>query len=227
MTQFYDTIDELPTHIPLFPLSGVLLLPRGQLPLNIFEPRYIELVETCLGQGRVIGMIQPRDEPEDEQSADKMGRDGLQKIGCLGRITSFSETEEGRFLVALTGISRFEISQELNVLTPYRQAHVAYHGFAQDLTPNIGELDVKRDELLHVLDRYLTKNQLSIDWDNIAQSSNEELVNSLSMISPYGLREKQAMLEAETLSERCDILIALTEMVLAQAEQQDNDNIVQ
>ena len=222
MPAFYETVDDLPEQIPVFPLEGALLLPRGQLPLNIFEPRYLSMFEDALARGRVLGIIQPGDEAADDGVP-------LQQVGCVGRITSFSETEDGRMIVSLTGIARFRVQQELQVLTPYRQVEADYGPYGSDLIADIGALDVNRDGLVDVLRRYLEANNMSADWDAIEQSGNEALVNSLSIISPYGLKEKQALLEAESLAERTEILIALTEMVLAQMAMAtgSNDNSVQ
>ncbi len=210
-------LGDLPVKIPVFPLSGALLLPRGQLPLNVFEPRYLQMLEDAFSRGRYLGIIQPLNDS-----------DALQTVGCLGRVTSFSETEDGRMIISLTGICRFRITNEMPVTTPYRQLQVDYRPFADDLTADVGALDVRRDALLDVLQQYLDATGLSVDWDSINSASNETLVNSLSMISPYGPREKQALLEATSLSERNEILIALTEMALAQGDGSgDNDNAMQ
>lgn len=216
-----ETIQELPETVPVFPLEGVLLLPRGQLPLNIFEPRYLQMFEDALAKGRLLGIVQPFD--------DEDGTQALQKIGCLGRISSFSETDDGRMVVSLTGVARFAVAEELNVLTPYRQIRADYRPFESDLIADVGSLDVNRDGVLDVLKRYLEANGMSADWSAIESSNNEALVNSLCIISPYGAQEKQAMLEAATLAERAEILIALTEMVLAQLGQSGgaNDNAMQ
>lgn len=214
---FFDTIDQIKDVIPVFPLSGVLLLPRGQLPLNIFEPRYLSMLERALGNGRLIGMIQPGDDAEGD-------RPQLQSVGCLGRITSFSETDDGRMLISLTGVCRFRVDEELEVTTPYRMVRANYTSFRDDLVAEAGSMDVNREGLLNVLRRYLDQNGMSADWDAIEQSTNEALVNSLSIISPYGPREKQALLEAGSLAERNEILIALTEMALAQSNEAENDN---
>jgi len=210
-------IADLPEILPVFPLGGVLLLPRGQLPLNIFEPRYLNMLDYALGHGRYIGMIQPDAETNS-----------LSNVGCLGRITSFSETEDGRMIVSLTGVCRFHVADEMSVMTPYRQVQANYAPFKDDLVADVGSFDVDRDKLINVLERYLSMTGMSIDWESITNASNETLVNSLSMISPFGPREKQAMLEATSLSERNEILIALTEMALAQGDGTgDNDNPIQ
>lgn len=216
-----EMISELPETVPVFPLEGVLLLPRGQLPLNIFEPRYLQMFEDALAKGRLIGLVQPYD--------DESGADSLQRVGCLGRISSFSETDDGRMVISLTGVARFEVAEELNVLTPYRQIRADYRPYESDLIADVGSIDVNREGVLDVLKRYLEANGMSADWPAIESSNNEALVNSLCIISPYGAQEKQAMLEAATLAERAEILIALTEMVLAQLGQSGgaNDNAVQ
>ena len=221
----YDSINDLPETVPLFPLDGVLLLPRGALPLNIFEPRYLSMFDDALGRGRLIGIIQPRD---DRPEIDGRGP-ALHDVGCLGRITSFSETDDGRMIVSLTGVARFRLIEELDVLTPYRQARVDYRPYDSDLIADVGGIDVNRDGVLDVLKRYLDLNGMQADWEAIEQSGNEALVNSLCIISPYGGPEKQAMLEAVSLGERAEILIALTEMVLAQMSQAggSNDNAMQ
>ena len=221
MTQF-ETTTELPETIAVFPLDGALLLPRGHLPLNIFEPRYLRMIDDALGKGRLIGMIQHGDGADDATST-------LSQVGCLGRITSFSETEDGRMLVSLTGVARFRVAAELDVLTPYAQVKADYRPYEADLIADVGGLDVNREGVLDVLKRYLEANSMQGDWEAIESSSNEALVNSLCIISPYGAQEKQAMLEAMTLAERAEILIALTEMVLAEISRARgaNDNALQ
>ncbi|MGI9440142.1 MAG: LON peptidase substrate-binding domain-containing protein [Parvibaculales bacterium] len=212
-------IDNLPQSLAVFPLEGGLLLPRGQLPLNIFEPIYLQLVEDVFGRGRYMGIIQP--------SFDK--DDGLQQIGCLGRITSFTQSDDERFLINVTGIARFRVGKMLEVTTPYLQLQPDYRPFSDDLIADVGAIDVNRDGLIEVLRNYLDRNGMSADWEAIEQSGNEALVNSLSMISPYGPQEKQALLEAESLAQRAEILIALTEMVLADMARAagSNDNRLQ
>ncbi len=214
------SLDDLPETLPVFPLEGGLLLPRGQLPLNIFEPHYLQLTEDVLGRGRYMGIIQP-----------SFGDDkGVQKIGCLGRISSFNEADDERFLINLTGIARFHVVEELDVTTPYLQVRSDYRGFSDDLIADVGAIDVNREGLLDVLRRYLDRNGMRADWEAIEQSGNEALVNTLSMISPYGPQEKQALLEADSLAQRTEILIALTEMVLADmvsAGGSSNDNALQ
>jgi len=197
--------------IPVFPLAGALLLPRGQMPLNIFEPRYLAMVDDTLTSGhRLIGMIQP--DPTHPGLADKPA---LYKIGCVGRITQLAETGDGRYLIQLTGISRFSIDQELPVTTPYRQCRVSYAPFADDFVARKGEDEVDRAALLEALSAFLKANKLKADWEGIENAPNEALVNALAMMSPYGSAEKQALLEAPDLKTRAEILVAVTEIELA------------
>ena len=202
---------DLPEVIPVFPLTGALLLPRGQMPLNIFEPRYLAMVDDALRSGhRLIGMIQP-----DAAHSSNPERPALFHIGCVGRITQFGETGDGRYLVELTGVSRFTVLEELSVTTPYRQCRVDFFAFVDDFTARKGEELVNRPEVLRVLSDFLKANNLKVDWDGIQRAPNEALVNALAMMSPYGAAEKQALLEAADLKTRAEILIAVTEMELA------------
>jgi len=204
---------ELPPVIPVFPLAGALLLPRGQMPLNIFEPRYLAMVDDALAdRHRLIGMIQPdtaHPGPEDKPN--------LYKIGCVGRITQLAESGDGRYLLELTGVARFRIEEELAVLTPYRQCRVTYQPFADDFIARKGEEAVNREELLKTLSDFLKANKLKADWEGIEKAPNEALVNALAMMSPYGSAEKQALLEAPDLKTRAEILVAVTEMELAKS----------
>ncbi len=203
---------DLPEIIPVFPLSGALLLPRGQMPLNIFEPRYLEMVDDAFRSGqRLIGMIQP----DLSQSKEDDPAPTLYSIGCVGRITQLAESGDGRYILELTGVSRFKVLEELSVKTPYRQCKVDYFEFVDDFTPRKGEDDVDRDAVLKALTAFLKANNLEVDWEGIDQARNEALVNALAMMSPFGNPEKQAMLEAPDLKTRSDILIAVTEMDLA------------
>jgi Lon protease-like protein len=206
----YKTVTDLPRRLPVFPLPGALLLPRSQLPLNIFEPRYLQMVSDAMSGERLIGMIQP----EDEKS-DLLGRPGLCKVGCAGRITSFAETPDSRILVQLTGIARFQIVSELVTVTPYRQVETDFEPYAEDLTKDQGGEEVDRRGLLRAFKDYLDANGLKADWDQVKEASNEVLVNTLSLLAPYSARDKQALLEAQDLKTRADVLVALTEMALA------------
>ena len=208
--QYRGPVD-LPETIPVFPLPGALLLPRGQMPLNIFEPRYLALVDDSLRDGhRLIGMIQP--DAAQQGPADKPA---LYKIGCVGRITQLAESGDGRYLIELTGVSRFRVEQELSVKTAYRQCRVTYAPFADDFIGRKGESAVDRTALLRALGDFLKANDLKADWEGIENAPNEALVNALSMMSPYGPAEKQALLEAPDLKTRAEILIAITEIELA------------
>lgn len=210
-TAIYRSPADLPETVPVFPLTGALLLPRARLPLNIFEPRYLTMVDDTLRGARVIGMIQP-----DESKAAAAGNPALYGVGCAGRIVSYEETGDGRFLITLLGISRFQLREELAVTTPYRQCRIDYEPFAADFTPNCGEESVDRTALLHTLAEYLQANKIEADWNGIRDAPTEALVNGLSMMSPYGAREKQALLEAPDLRTRSELLIAVTEFALAE-----------
>jgi Lon protease-like protein len=211
MNVAYEKPGDLTDVIPVFPLPGALLLPRGQMPLNIFEPRYLAMVDDALRSGhRLIGMIQP-----DTAHPGSETRPNLYKVGCVGRITQIAETGDGRYLLQLTGVVRFRVEEELSVSTPYRQCRVIYSPFADDFTPRKGEDEVDRQSLLRALSDFLKANDLKADWEGIENAPNEALVNALAMMSPYGAAEKQALLEAPDLKTRAEILVAVTEIELA------------
>jgi uncharacterized protein len=213
MNAVYHGPDDLPAVIPLFPLPGALLLPRGQMPLNIFEPRYLAMVDDALRSGhRLIGMIQP-----DTAKAGAPDRPALFRVGCVGRITQLAETGDGRYLIQLTGVARFAVEHELSVPTPYRQCQVSYVPFRDDFVARKGEDAVDRPALLQALSAFLKANKLQADWEGIENAPNEALVNALAMMSPYGAAEKQALLEAPDLKTRAEILVAVTEMELAKS----------
>src|SRR4029079_3087753 len=192
MNVIYKGSADLPENIPVFPLPGALLLPRGQMPLNIFEPRYLAMVDDSLRDGhRLIGMIQP--EPAHPGPDDKPT---LFKVGCVGRITQIAESGDGRYLLQLTGVARFRVEQELNVATAYRQCRVSYQPFADGFVARKGEDDVDRKAVLEALTAFLKSNNLKTDWQGVENAPNEALVNALAMMSPYGTPEKQALLEA-------------------------------
>lgn len=207
----YRGPQDCPTTLAVFPLPGALLLPRGQMPLNIFEPRYLAMIDAALKSDRLIGMIQP--DPEGT-GTDQVP--ALYHVGCAGRITQFAETGDGRYIISLTGIARFRVAEELAVMTPYRQCRVDFSGFAQDFEQRAGEEEVDRDAVIAALEKFIAANDLSIDWKGIEEAPNEALVNALSMMSPFGVREKQALLEAADLRSRAEILVAVTEFELAQ-----------
>ena len=211
MNADYKNPGDLAAVIPVFPLPGALLLPRGQMPLNIFEPRYVAMIDDALRSGlRLIGMIQP-----DSAHPGPESKPNLYKVGCVGRITQIAETGDGRYLLQLTGIARFRIDEELSVMTPYRQCRVSYSPFVDDFTARKGEDEVDRKSLLHALSEFLEANNLKADWEGIENAPNEALVNALAMMSPYGSAEKQALLEAPDLKTRAEILVAVTEIELA------------
>jgi Lon protease-like protein len=212
MNAAYLGPEQVPSVVPVFPLAGALLLPRGQLPLNIFEPRYLAMVDDALKTNRIIGLIQP--DSEDSSAAPP----ALLSVGCAGRLTQFAETGDGRYLVTLTGIARFRIVEEIAALTPYRQCRVEFSGFFSDFTPRAGEEAVDRDSVLRTLRQFADANDLQIDWQSIREAPNEALVNALSMMSPYGPREKQALLEAPNLQRRAEVLVAITEVELARSK---------
>src|SRR4051794_16572428 len=202
---------DLPEVIPVFPLPGALLLPRGQMPLNIFEPRYLAMVDDSMRDGhRLIGMIQP--DPSHSGSEDNPT---LFKVGCVGRITQLAESGDGRYLMQLTGVARFRVEEELKVATAYRQCRVSYQPFADDFIARKGEDEVDREAVLEALTAFLKANNMKTDWEGVESAPNEALVNALAMMSPYGVAEKQALLEAPDLKSRAEILIAVTEMDLA------------
>jgi Lon protease-like protein len=211
MNAHYRGPIDLPETIPVFPLPGALLLPRGQMPLNIFEPRYLAMIDDALRDGhRLIGMIQP----DPTQTPDR-DQPKLFTVGCVGRITQLAESGDGRYLIELTGVARFQVVEERDVATSYRQCRVTYAPFADDFVPRKGEEAVDRAALLAALSNFLEANNLKADWDGIEKAPNEALVNALSMMSPYGTPEKQALLEAPDLKTRAEILVAITEIELA------------
>jgi uncharacterized protein len=206
----YRSPEDLPKSIPVFPLSGSLLLPRTDLPLNIFEPRYLMMIEDAMAGNRIIGIIQP-------QQDDEVDKPKLEKVGCAGRITSYSETDDGRLLITITGVCRFQLKKEVAVETPYRQVSVSYAPFAIDFVNETGSRSVDRDQLITAFRQYLEANNMSADWNEVQSISTEVLVNTLSLLAPYPPREKQALLEAPDLKSRADVLVALTEMALAKS----------
>ena len=207
----YHHVSDLPEVVSIFPLPGALLLPRGSLPLNIFEPRYLAMIDNALATSRMIGMVQPETGAEDDDIPS------VYTTGCAGRITSFSETEDGRYLISLTGVCRFHIAQEVINDQPYRQAEVNFSPFVADLTPMTDEARLDREHLLNALRVYLQAQSLNADWESIENAPGETLVNSLCMICPFDPSEKQALLEAGSVEERAATLIALIEMASVDA----------
>jgi Lon protease-like protein len=205
----YRTPADLPQKIPVFPLPGALLLPRAELPLNIFEPRYLAMVDHALSTDRLIGIIQPIGGRSLEQAAP------LMKVGCVGRIASFTETADDRVLLTLAGVCRFQVVQELDVVTPFRQVIADFYPFAIDLASDDGANDVNRPALLKAFRDYLAANNMKANWNEVDHAPTDILVNTLSLLAPYDPQEKQALLEAPDLKTRADVLVALTEVALS------------
>ncbi|WMT86961.1 LON peptidase substrate-binding domain-containing protein [Pelagibacterium sp. 26DY04] len=207
------SISELPDMLALFPLSRALLLPGTHRPLNVFEPRFVAMVDDALAGNRMIGLIQPRDTSEEAPR----GQVPLEKIGCIGRITHFEEQAENRYFIILEGVCRFAPAEELTAATPYRQARIDTSAFSADFSPYLGEEAVDRQRLTTVLRSYAEFAQIEVDWEEIEEMSTGELINLAAMLGPYGPLEKQALLEAKTLVERAETLMALAEMEMARA----------
>lgn len=218
----YVKREDLPEVMPVFPLTGALLLPGGQLPLNIFEPRYLSMFDAALAGDRLIGVVQPS-LLEPSGASDPL-RPALSSVGCLGRITSFAETGDGRYILSLSGVCRFRLLDEAEENQPYRMFRFA--PFMSDLSEEDDEASVDRRELLRVFRAYLDANKLEVDWESVGRAGNRTLVNSLSMMSPFGPAEKQALLEAPDLRTRAETLIAITEILLARGLA-DTDTILQ
>ncbi|MFC0634759.1 LON peptidase substrate-binding domain-containing protein [Brevundimonas balnearis] len=213
MAHSYLKASDLPQALPVFPLGGVILLPRGQLPLNIFEPRYLNMIDDAMAGDRLIGMIQPSGGPKTLPS--------LTPVGCAGRITSFAETSDGRYLITLTGVARFRVQAELPSAAPYRQVRAEFAAYEGDLKPDEDEVDFDRPEFLEALKLYLERRGLDVDWETAEAAPPEALVNSLAMALPFEPAEKQALLEARTLADRTGALTAL--MRIDAAEGGDGD----
>ncbi len=199
--------EELPRIIPIFPLSGALLLPQGKLPLNIFEPRYLQMTEDAIAAERVIGMIQPEN---NEEPPTIFG------TGCMGRITSFSETDDGRLLITLSGMCRFNIIEELPLVNGYRRVVADCHRYRNDLSTD-HEAEIPRERLLEALRGYLVLKHVDANWEAIEKTDDLNLVTSLAMMCPFEASEKQALLEADAVSDRADIMVTLLEMALLES----------
>ena len=214
MAQGYIKAIELPQVIPVFPLPGSILLARGQLPLNVFEPRYLNMVDDAMAGDRMIGLIQP------------VGPAGvnppLTRVGCAGRITSFAETSDGRYLITLTGVCRFRVTSELQVKTPYRQVRADFAPFEADLHAPDPAADFDRHGFLDALRPYLEHRGLNVDWDTAEAAPQEALINSLAMALPFEAPEKQALLEAMSLEDRAEALTALLRIDAASDGDDDN-----
>ena len=212
MNVVYRGPQDLADVIPVFPLPGALLLPRGQMPLNIFEPRYLAMVDEALRTNRLVGMIQPDPEGGGTALVPK-----LYGVGCAGRITQFAETGDGRYLITLSGIARFRVEEELPPIDLFRRCRVSFEPFTSDFTARAGETEVDRVGVVKALRDFVDAVHVKVDWRGIEEAPNEALVNALCMMSPFGVREKQALLEAPNLKSRAEVLIALTEIELARS----------
>jgi Lon protease-like protein len=207
----FTRIEDLPAVLPIFPLTGVLLLPRGRLPLNIFEPRYLAMFDDALAGSRLIGMMQPVSAKDDPVDAGAPA--GLYAVGCAGRITSFNETGDGRYMVALDGLARFRIAEEMPLRRGYRRVAPDWTPFAADLIEDDTPID--RGRLVELLQAYFRRQQISANWDAIGQAPDERLLTSLAMVCPFAPSEKQALLEADCLSDRARLMMALLEIAIA------------
>jgi len=202
---------DVPASVPVFPLSGALLLPFSQRPLNVFEPRYLEMVDHALRGDRLIGMIQPQDASEESPE----GNPPLQSVGCLGRITHFEENAEGRYFIILEGICRFDLVEDLAAATPFRQCRISAERFARDFDRAFGEEAVDRTRFLKMMRDYAEFAEFELNWEEIEQTGTADLVNFCCMVSPYGAAEKQVLLEAASLEQRAETLIAMAEVEMA------------
>ena len=214
VTDRYRNVADMPELLAVFPFRGAILLPRASLTLNVFEPRYLALVDHALAGGRMIGVLQPG--PEAGNVESPTGKNfPLRRVGCAGRITSFTESEDGRVVIALAGVARFAVESDIAGDAPFRVCQVDFAPYAEDFIAGHGEDNVDRPRLIATLRSYLLANNLNADWDRINNASSERLVNTLSILSPYGPEEKQALLEAPDLRTRAEALVALAEMELA------------
>ena len=216
--KIYNSSSELPNKLAIFPLTGAVLFPQTQLPLNIFEPRYLQMIDEVLSSpDRIMGMIQPNLSKNDPNSKN------LKKVGCAGRISSFSETGDGRYLVTLTGLIRFEVNNELDTTTQYRQVIADYNNYTEDLKPaNVENVD--RKSLLVLIKKYLEQRNLLIDWEIIEQSPTEQLINYSGVLVPFEPEEKQLLLETRSLFDRCKTLESLFQSYQFQNNQDSNSS---
>ena len=212
----YQHIEDLPQTLAVFPLDGAIVLPDGQLPLNIFEPRYLNMIDDAMAGDRLIGMVQT-------QVGGDRARPDLAKVGCVGKITSFSETADGRYLITLTGVCRFRIVQELALPSPYRQVKADYSEFTVDLVGETADDLLDRQGFFEALEVFLHHYELDLDWASAKSAPTEPLINSLAAALPFSPTERQALLEAASLSDRCAAMIALMRINAARpADDQSN-----
>ena len=218
MLMQFKSIQEIPKKIPIFPLTGAVLFPDTQLPLNIFEPRYVQMVDSALASpDRLIGMIQP-------SSSESKGAGSLKKIGCVGRISSFNEAEDSRYLITLTGVCRFEIEEELDTTTPYRQVIAKYENFDTDLE-NISLEKIDRSKLLALVKRYLEHRKILADWEIIQQTPTKQIINYSGVLVPFSSEEKQLLLESKDLISRCGALEALLQSYIFDLSGEKSDRL--
>lgn len=212
----------MPRVIPVFPLTGILLLPGGKLPLNIFEPRYLAMVRDALAdEQRMIGMVQPRvPDPDDNRGPTEQNTEGDQPdiyaTGCAGRITTFAESDDGRYLLTLSGVCRFDIAEEMTLRDGYRRVLADYHRFRRDLSEQHDTV-VDRDRLLSVVKRYFEQQNIQASWETVEATPDERLITSLAMTCPFSPNEHQALLEAQDLTARAEMVITLLEMALLES----------
>ena len=212
LNKTYRRPKEMPKVMPVFPLAGALLLPRRPIQLTIFEPRYLAMLDDALSGERLIGMIQPRAGYDAVEPAPE-----LCSVGCAGRIVQYAEIGDDRCFLTLMGVARFRVVEEQTATTPYRLVRADFSDFADDFEEGLGESAVDRNSLVDALRAFAEANKIKIDWDDIHKASNETLVNGLAMLSPYGAKEKQALLEAADLKSRAEILVAISQMELARS----------
>jgi Lon protease-like protein len=220
MAGFHPRVEDLPDEIPVFPLAGALLLPRGKLPLNIFEPRYLALTEDALAQGRMFGMIQP-----DPTVPEREAGPSLFHVGCLGRLSSFSETDDRRYLITLTGVIRFAIAAEVAMRRGYRRVHAEYRPYFADLDLEPSPIGVARNTLLAALRGYFTQRGFDANWDAIKRLPDDMLVVTLAMVCPFEPAEKQALLEAPGDADRASTLLTLLQMGAVAQDQQGGRSV--
>ena len=205
---------DLPEVIAIFPLTGVLLLPGGRLPLNIFEPRYLAMTRDAIAGDRIIGMCQPLEPMDPSQKPD------IYDTGCAGRITAFSETDDGRYLITLAGLCRFDVVREQPLRDGYRQVVADYAPYAEDFEPE-HDMKLDRDRLIGLLKPYFASHEIEADWEAVENAGDQDLITSLAMMCPFAPPEKQALLQSPDMAERADMIIALMEMAVARRTGED------
>lgn len=220
----YRSPDSLPQNLPVFPLRGVLLLPNTTMPLHVFEPRYLAMIDDVIAGHRVLGIIQPERTEEDVESPK--GRDvKLRRVGCVGRLTAFQELDDGRLFITLSGIARFTIEGETDPGRAYRTCIVRYTDFPMDFGTDTTDSQVNREALFAKLKDYFGIHRLAVDWNAITNAPTEQVVNVLSVVAPFGPEEKQALLEAASLKARADVLMALADMAVASGSGSNGNTI--